>query len=54
MNEASASARELLGKDHPLVRVDETTTTVERQTLDCTALLVATMAAAYPDITQTA
>ena len=54
MNEASASARELLGKDHPLVRVDETTTTVERQTLVCTAFLVATMAAAYPDITQTA
>ena len=54
MNEASASARALLGEDHPLVRVDETTTTVERQTLVCTAFLVATVAAAYPDITQTA
>ena len=54
MNEASASARALLGEDHPLVRVDETTTTVERQTLVCTAFLVATVAAAYPDIAQTA
>ena len=54
MSEGAASARELLGEDHPLVRADETTTAVERQTLVCTAFLVATMVAAYPDITQTA
>jgi hypothetical protein len=54
MSEGFASARELLGEDHPLVRVDETTTAVERQTLVCTAFLVATVAAAYPDIAQTA
>jgi hypothetical protein len=54
MSEASASARELLGKDHPLVRVDEATTAVERQALVCVAFLLATVAAAYPDITPAA
>ncbi len=54
MSDGFVSARALLGEDHPLVRVDETTTAVERQTLVCTAFLVATMAAAYPDIAQTA
>jgi hypothetical protein len=54
MSEASALARELLGPQHPLVRVDEATTAVERQTLVCAAFLLATVAAAYPDITQTA
>jgi hypothetical protein len=54
MSDGVASARELLGGDHPLVRVDETTTAVERQTLVCTAFLVATVAAAYPDVAQTA
>jgi hypothetical protein len=50
MSEASASARELLGNDHPLVRVDEATAAVERQALVCAAFLLATVAAAYPDL----
>lgn len=54
MSEASASARELLGKDHPLVRMDEATTAVERQALVCAAFLLATVAAAYPDIARAA
>ena len=54
MNEASASARELLGKDHPLIKMDEATTAVERQALVCTVFLLATMAAAYPDIARAA
>jgi hypothetical protein len=54
MSEASASARELLGQDHPLVRVDEATTVVERQALVCAAFLLATVAAAYPDIARAA
>jgi hypothetical protein len=54
MSKASASARELLGKDHPLVRMDEATIAVERQALVCTAFLLATVAAAYPDITPAA
>lgn len=50
MNEASASARDLLGEDHPLVRVDDAVTAVERQTLVCTAFLLATLTAAYRNI----
>ncbi|HET7170211.1 MAG TPA: hypothetical protein VFI18_01120 [Gaiellales bacterium] len=50
MNEASASAREALGADHPLVRIDAATTVAERQTLVCAAFLLATVAAACPDI----
>lgn len=50
VSETSASARDLLGKDHPLVRVDEATTAVQRQTLVCSAFLLANVAAAYPDI----
>ena len=46
MSEASASARELLGTHHPLVRTDEATTAVERQTLVCATFLLATVAAA--------
>jgi hypothetical protein len=54
MSEASAPARELLGKDHPLVRAEEAATAVERQTIVCTAFLLATVAAAYPDVAKAA
>jgi len=54
MSEASASARDLLGRDHPLVRVDDATTAVERQSLVCAAFLLATVTAAYPNVARAA
>jgi len=54
MNEASAAARELLGTDHRLVRVDDATAAAERQTLVCAAFLLAAVAAAYPDFARAA
>lgn len=54
MSEASASARDLLGNDHPLVRVADAATVVERQTLVCAAFLLATVTAAYPDLARAA
>ena len=50
MSEASASARDILGEHHPLVRVDDATTVVERQALVCAAFVLATAAAGYPDL----
>jgi hypothetical protein len=50
MSEASASARAVLGADHPLVRLEAATAVVERQTVVCAAFLVAVIAAASPDI----
>jgi hypothetical protein len=54
MRDASASGRELLGKNHPLVRVDEAITVVLRQAIVCAAFLLASVAAAYPDIKRAA
>jgi hypothetical protein len=54
MSEASTAARELLGRDHRLVRVDDAITAAERQTLVCGAFLLAAVAAAYPDIARAA
>jgi hypothetical protein len=50
MREASASARGTLGSDHPLVRVDEAASAVERQALVCAAFILATVTAAHDDI----
>src|SRR5712691_3160375 len=50
MSETSASARDVLGTDHPLVRADEAIIAVKRQALVCAVFLLATVAAAYPDV----